>query len=256
MFEQSILSNANKAKRIWTASLGVTGQALLVGAMIVVPLFWPEAIPRAAFALVVPAAPPGTRNSTKTEGRPHRFIRPARPFQYNRGFTQPNVIPAVALRIVEPLEATYSDAAVIGGIGQGGSGNGNSLIDSIINSAGELPRPAPAPQPVIAEKPKPAPTETPRIRVGGVVKEPILVRRIDPRYPDIARHAGISGAVRLTGVIGVDGHIRDLAVVSGNPLLTPAAVEAVRQWLYQPTRLNGEPIEVITEIVVTFTLSR
>lgn len=82
-----------------------------------------------------------------------------------------------------------------------------------------------------------------------------LVHRVDPVYPAIARQARISGAVELTGVIGVDGHIRELRVVKGHPFLASAALEAVRQWVYEPTLLNGETVEVIAPITVNFLLN-
>ena len=78
---------------------------------------------------------------------------------------------------------------------------------------------------------------------------------MEPVYPPLARAARISGAVELTGVIATDGRIRELRVVSGHPLLAKAALEAVRQWVYEPTVLNGEPVEVIAPITVHFQLN-
>lgn len=75
-----------------------------------------------------------------------------------------------------------------------------------------------------------------------------------PVYPPLARQARVSGSVRLIAIIGRDGTVQQLQVVSGHPLLIGAAVEAVRQWLYHPTLLNGEPVEVICPIDVNFTL--
>jgi len=69
-----------------------------------------------------------------------------------------------------------------------------------------------------------------------------IVRRVEPVYPPLARQARISGTVKLTGVIGVDGRIRELQVVNGHPLLARVALEAVRQWVYEPTLLNGKPV--------------
>jgi protein TonB len=88
-----------------------------------------------------------------------------------------------------------------------------------------------------------------------VVKEAVVVRRVEPVYPDLARRARISGEVQLEGVIGTDGRIRELKVLSGHPLLTKAALDAVSQWLYRPTTLNGEAVEVIAPITVTFRLN-
>ena len=82
----------------------------------------------------------------------------------------------------------------------------------------------------------------------------MLVRKVIPVYPPIARAARISGVVRLIGTIGKDGAIQNLEIVSGHPLLARAALEAVRQWVYKPTLLNGIPVEVVAPIEVNFTL--
>ena len=83
-----------------------------------------------------------------------------------------------------------------------------------------------------------------------------LVRKIIPEYPSIAKTARISGVVHLIGTIAKDGTIRDLQLVSGHPMLARAAIEAVQQWVYRPTLLNGQPVEVIAPIEVTFTLAQ
>jgi protein TonB len=75
-----------------------------------------------------------------------------------------------------------------------------------------------------------------------------------PAYPPLAKQARISGTVSLAAQISADGHIRGLRVVSGHPMLIAAAIEAVRQWIYQPTLLNGQPVEVVTDIQVNFVL--
>jgi len=78
--------------------------------------------------------------------------------------------------------------------------------------------------------------------------------RPDPVYPALARQMRIEGAVQIEGIIGVDGHMKEVRVVSGHPLLAPAALEAVRKWIYKPTTLNEQPVEVIAPITVTFHL--
>jgi protein TonB len=83
-----------------------------------------------------------------------------------------------------------------------------------------------------------------------------LVRKVIPEYPAMAKAARISGIVRLIGIIGKDGAIRNLQLVSGHPMLARAALEAVQQWIYKPTLLNGNPVEVIAPIEVNFTLGR
>ncbi len=102
----------------------------------------------------------------------------------------------------------------------------------------------------------PPPKESPkRIRVGGQVQTAKLVNKVTPLYPALAKQARIQGTVRLQAIIAKDGSVVELQVVSGHPLLVQAALDAVRQWRYHPTLLNGEPVEVVTTVDVIFTLS-
>jgi TonB family protein len=101
----------------------------------------------------------------------------------------------------------------------------------------------------------PAPGGPKRITIGGNVQQAKLISQPRPVYPPLAKQARIQGVVRLAALIGADGTIKELQVISGHPLLVPAATDAVQQWVYQKTLLNGEPVEVITEIDVNFTLS-
>jgi TonB family protein len=94
-----------------------------------------------------------------------------------------------------------------------------------------------------------------RIRVGGNVQQANLISKVNPVYPPLAKQARIQGIVHLTTTIGADGAVQNLEVISGHPLLVPAAMEAVKQWLYKPTLLNGNPVEVITQVDVNFTLA-
>jgi protein TonB len=95
-----------------------------------------------------------------------------------------------------------------------------------------------------------------RIRVGGGVQQTKLVSQPRPTYPLEAKQARIQGVVKLSAIIGKDGAIQHLEVVSGHPLLIPSALDAVRQWVYQPTLLNGQPVEVMTDIDVNYTLAQ
>jgi TonB family protein len=106
-----------------------------------------------------------------------------------------------------------------------------------------------------AEPAKPKEPAAP-LRVGGQVQEANIVHRVMPVYPPLARQARIAGAVMLEGIIARDGTVKNLRVLSGHPLLAGAALEAVRQWRYRPTLLNGEPVEVIAPIAVNFVLGR
>jgi len=96
----------------------------------------------------------------------------------------------------------------------------------------------------------------PRIRVGGNVQQANLIMKVTPAYPPSAKQARIQGVVSFTAVIGKDGTVEHLDLISGHPLLAESATEAVKQWVYRPTLLNGNPVEVITQIDVNYTLSQ
>jgi protein TonB len=119
----------------------------------------------------------------------------------------------------------------------------------------DLQRQAPPEMPPGKVPVQPAAPPGKPIPVGGDVQRAKLLRQPLPVYPPLARQARVSGTVRLLGVISREGTIQKLQVVSGHPLLVPAAIEAVRQWLYQPTLWNGQPVEVIAPIDVNFRLS-
>lgn len=93
-----------------------------------------------------------------------------------------------------------------------------------------------------------------RIRVGGNTQAANLVSKLAPVYPALAKQARIQGTVRFSAVIGKDGSVVNLQLISGHPLLVGPAQEAVKQWVYKPTLLNGAPVEVVTQIDVNFTL--
>jgi protein TonB len=95
-----------------------------------------------------------------------------------------------------------------------------------------------------------------RIRVGGNVQAAMAISAPKPLYPPDAKQAHIQGVVKLNVLIGKDGTVENLEVASGHPLLAPAALEAVRQWIYKPTLLNGNPVEVVTVVDINFTLSQ
>jgi protein TonB len=94
------------------------------------------------------------------------------------------------------------------------------------------------------------------VAIGGRVAEANLIRRVQPVYPPLAKSARVQGTVEFTAIIGKDGNIQNLKLVRGHPLLVNAAKEAVLQWKYKPTELNGQPVDVITDIIVNFTLSQ
>jgi TonB family protein len=95
-----------------------------------------------------------------------------------------------------------------------------------------------------------------QIRVGGVVMSKRLIYQPRPEYPSEAKNAGIQGAVRFEIVVDTQGRVQDVKLLSGNPILAKAASKAVSKWLYQPSRLSGEEVEILTEVDVNFTLAK
>jgi len=93
-----------------------------------------------------------------------------------------------------------------------------------------------------------------RVVVGGEVQAAKLIQRVQPIYPALAKQVRVQGVVTLEAIIGADGTIRQLHVLSGHPMLVPSAMQAVQQWKYSPTFLNGRAVEVKTTIEVRFTL--
>jgi len=163
----------------------------------------------------------------------------------------PKQIPKEIANIKEEELPPPSSAGVVGGVPGGVPGGGvGGVIGGII---GSVPTAAPPPPPV-KEAPKAATPQ--RIRVGGNVTAANLIRKVTPVYPPLAKQARIQGVVRFTAIIGKDGTIQNLQLLTGHPLLVEAARQAVSQWQYKPTLLNGEPVEVVTTIDVNFTLSQ
>ncbi len=167
----------------------------------------------------------------------------------------PKTIPKeIAVIKEDELPPPAAAAGVVGGVPGGvPGGTMGGVIGGIIGSV-PAAAPPPPPPPKVEEKPKPVVPQ--RIRVGGNVQSAKLVRQPKPVYPPLARQARIQGTVRFSAIIGKDGTIQNLQLVSGHPLLVQSATDAVKQWVYQPTQLNGEPVEVITQIDVNFTLTQ
>jgi TonB family protein len=125
------------------------------------------------------------------------------------------------------------------------------LLSPLASHSAQAPDSPKSEQSAAQEAPKP---RVPRIRVGGNVAKSQLKHKVQPRYPLEARDNRIQGTVRLHVVLSTAGKVQQLEIVSGDPVLAKAALEAVRQWEYKPTLLNGEPVEVDTTVDVIFSL--
>jgi TonB family protein len=119
-----------------------------------------------------------------------------------------------------------------------------------------IPTPATMMDAFIAAAPPPPPPPPPPapVRVGGDIQAPQKVHNVSPQYPQIAQSARVQGVVIIEAVIGPDGSVQEARVLRSIPLLDAAALDAVRQWRYTPTLLNGVPVPVIMTVTVNFTL--
>ncbi|MGA8368288.1 MAG: TonB family protein [Candidatus Acidiferrales bacterium] len=221
-----------RALRRRALAASICFQAIVMTALILWPLFTPPALPK---AVAVTPLPPfqGMPEPAATTPAPDDESASPRPaiVVTNVALTPPVSISRHIVSTGGPAAPSMPMSPAAPGAGPwipGGSGNGL----------------------VVVERPSP-----PRIvrRSAGVMAAS-LVHRVEPAYSAVARAARIQGAVRLHAIIGTDGAVQQIEVISGREILAQAAIDAVRQWRYRPTLLNGQPVEVDTEITVNFGL--
>jgi protein TonB len=244
MFEQSILID-HPTNKSWSVLVSLTCEITLVAAAALVPLLYTGKLPHFDWKTSVMAPPPRARpvEVARVSGSHAVTISPVsvRPLVY-----APNTANHAHSA---PVEVAMDDAPQIGVVG----GTGDSSAISAVMGNGLLKAPPPkAP----ADKPlTPKPSSDP-VRVSSGVQMAKLIHQVVPVYPALARTARVSGVVHLLGIIGRDGRIRSLQVIAAHPLLTQAAVDAVSRWIYKPTLLSNEPVEVIAPIDVVFTINQ
>jgi len=259
MFEQSFVPHA-KANPVPIA-LACLSEAMLLTSLAVLPLLFVDSLPEQALFKVlmlpaVPAAPPSPPPPMLASQPIRTATRAIRVFDPH-GLTSPVLVPKEVAMIDETslVDAAALAGGVPGGIPGGvpGMSGGNGGFGALGNALVLAP---PPPAPVqVAATPVPTPVAVPRqVSVGGDVQAAMLLKKVDPEYPLLAKKAHITGDVVLSAVIGADGKIENLSAVSGHPMLVEAAMNAVRQWVYRPTILNGTAFQVVTEIVVHFRL--
>ncbi len=234
MFDDLVESTSKKkTNKVWSVWLSALIQALILGVLILIPLIYTSALPKAlltTFLVAPPPPPPPPPPPTVV----HTVVRP----KFVTGKLQaPTVIPKKIEMIHEtPQPDVGMTGGVVGGV-PGGSADG--ALGGIIGGTGGLP-------------PPPKPTEP--LRIGGNVMAAKLINGPKPAYPQIAKMAHVSGTVMLHAIIAEDGSIQQLTFISGPALLKQAAMDAVRQWRYAPTMLNSQPTKVDTTISVVFDL--
>ena len=241
MFEDSLVESSGKLGRRnpRTIAFSFSVQMLAAGVLVLLPLIYTEALPEQHLLRFLEAQPP----PQGLAATPQRHAKPAQSVSQldDHALRVPNQIPRVVAMVPDEGTPTGDFLAVPNGVPKGSQDAvPNAIITTILrNTAIPLPK-------VAVQK----------VRVSSGVAQGLLVHQITPQYPKLARQARIEGTVVLQAVIGKDGTVQGLHVISGHPMLTQAAMEAVKQWRYRPYSLNGEPVEVDTQINVNFTLRR
>jgi protein TonB len=243
MFEDSLIESGGRLKtsRGWTSIVSFMIQIGIVGVMVLIPLIFTEALPKTQLMTFL-VAPPPPPPPPPPAAAPVHVVKQIQTDIVNGELRTPTKIPK-KVEMIKEDEAPPQMAAtgVVGGVPGGVPGGSmGGVIGSVLSAT-------PVAVPKIA---------TPqRVRVSSGVVSGLLLRKVQPNYPPLARQARIQGVVVLQAQISKDGTIQNLQLISGHPMLAPAAIEAVKQWKYKPYLLNGEPVEVETQVQVNFTLA-
>ena len=251
MLEQSQLELSTRKGKQKSISLlaGFAIQGLGLAGLLLMSLMFTEVAPRLRYATFLVGPPPGPRRTPQTDTRPRTERKiPARFVPKTDGLQAPTVIPDRIAMVNAPAppqwdEMTGSDRNLFV------DGSTGTDSDTFLNfRVDHTPAQPPPPQPIpvdVAQEP---------MRIGGSVAAAKLIHQAKPIYPRLAIQVHIQGVVKLEAIINEAGTIDDLRVLSGHPLLIQAALDAVAQWRYQATLLNGHPVPVITTVEVNFRL--
>jgi protein TonB len=242
MFEDSLVESSGrlKTKRGATTVISFILEFLFLGVLVLLPLIFTEALPTKQLMTLITAPPPPPPPPPPPAAAPVHVVKVQSELD-NGQLRTPTAIPKKIQMIKEDEAPPSMAGGVMGGVPGGvPGGTMGGVLGSVMSSV-------PTAVPKVA---------TPqRVRVSQGVSQGLLVHKVVPTYPPLARQARIQGVVVLEALIGKDGAIQNLHVVSGHPMLTNAALEAVKEWKYKPYFLNGEPVEVETTINVNFTLA-
>ena len=242
MFEDSLIESGNrfKTKRLSTTIMSFVLQVGLIGVLILIPLIYTDALPKTQLMTFLVAPPPPPPPPPPPAAAVVKVVKMQSEL-VNGQLRQPTKIPSKVQMIKEDEAPDLGGGGVPGGVPGGiPGGSAGGVIGGIISST-------PVAVPKIA---------TPqRIRVSSGVSTGLLIKKVTPNYPALAKQARIQGHVLLQAEISKDGTIQNLQLISGHPMLAPAAIEAVKQWRYKPYLLNGEPVAVETQVDVVFSLS-
>ena len=234
-----------RPKRAIDVLVAVAGHGLLLALAILLPLYFDNAIDFHQMETTYLVAPPLPPPPPAPAEAVHSIRRRKSFFSDNSLFT-PRVIPNHVAELKDLPSAPQTIAGVPGGvIGGIPGGQLGGVMGGIL---GDMGRAMPSPPP-----PKPSSHRGP-YHVGGKVQEPRIIQEVQPVYPILAKAVRVQGVVVIDSVIDATGDVTEMKLVSGNPLLVTAAFDAVRQWKYRPTLLNGTPVSVEMHVVVSFNL--
>jgi periplasmic protein TonB len=223
-----------RRRRGWATLFSFLLECAVVGVLVLTPILFPHVLPRLNAAppivsLVPPASDPPPVHQIP-DGRTSGTSQ-----QFNDRLLTPTADPT-HVRIIDDEGQVPAPPGVCINCATGSTGGGQSLVAIL----------SPVPPP---------PLTVERAHRVSVMMEGMLIRRVQPVYPILARNARIQGKVLLQAIISKEGKIEQLQVISGPPMLVSAALDAVRQWRYRPYILNGEPVEVETQVTVNFVLA-
>lgn len=247
MFANTLLDSSparppllKRVRRALAVGAGIAAEAVLVAVLVVIPLIRVEALPKLTVFDRIPVPPSRGHASSPPRTVEARHEPRATAQQV---LQTPVRIPQTVPHLVDVPQPPQAESVLNSGGFPGGldTGTNDGILTPFANPASVPP-------------PPPSPARVTRVRRGSNVQAALLVFGPKPDYPPLARMARIAGEVHLEAVISTDGAIERLRAVSGPPLLVPAALAVVARWRYQPTLLNGQPVEVDTEVIVKFIL--
>jgi len=249
MFSDSLLDfGVQRKRKAFATTTSFILNCVVIGILLVMPLMFTEQLPTAQLLTFLVAPPPPPPPPPPAAAQVQRIVRQIETDVLNTGqLRTPSKIPQKIEMIKEdvappPMAVT---GGVVGGVPGGiPGGQVGGVIGGIISATSNL-----------SAVPKFVPATPQRIRISQGVTKGLLIHRVEPVYPALAKAARVQGEVVLTAIISTSGEIENLQLISGHPMLVPEAIAAVRQWRYKPYLLNGQPVEVETTITVIFSLS-
>lgn len=249
MFSDSLLDfGVQRKRKTFATTTSFILNSLAIGVMLIMPLIFTEDLPKAQLLTFLVAPPPPPPPPPPAAAQVQKVVRQIQTDMLSSGeLRTPTRIPQ-KVQMIKEEEAPPPIAAaggVVGGVPGGiPGGQLGGVIGGIVSATSNL-----------SAVPKFVPATPQRIRISQGVTKGLLIHRVEPSYPALARTARVQGDVVLSAIIDINGQIQNLQLVSGHPMLVPAALVAVKQWRYKPYLLNGQPVEVETTIMVIFSLS-